>query len=157
MKSLRIGVFCLVAMLSTSAGSAASTWTIDKATHCRVEVPPSWESFTVQWTGACIDGLADGSGVLKGFSNGKVREFYYGRVKQGLLDLGVVETSEGYVAGRFKEGKAADEGDRQTYILAFREAVAAAKQASEFYRRKGNSASAKYYANKATTLDQQMD
>ncbi len=138
---------CLVAVLSAFPALAADHWKTDKATGCRVEAPQTWEKYTVQWTGACVAGFADGSGVLKGSC----------RAKQGVLEIGVIETDNGYIAGRFEDGKPVEDGDRQTSIDAFHEAVAGANQASEFYRQKGNTASAKYYSQKAKSLDQQMD
>ena len=157
MKLSRVGLSLLITVLCTFPACGEDHWKTDRATGCRIEAPQTWEKYAVQWTGACVEGRADGSGVLKAFSGGKVQELYYGRAKQGVLEIGVIETDNGYVAGRFADGKPVQDGDRETYIQAFHEAVAGANQASEYYRQKGNSSSAKYYAEKAKTLDQQMD
>jgi hypothetical protein len=157
MKLLRGCSLWLLALSCAFPALGEDHWKTDKATGCRIEAPQTWEKYTVQWIGTCVAGVADGSGVLKGFGKRKVQELYYGRASQGVLEIGVIETDKGYVAGRFTDGKAVQDGDRQTYILAFREAVAGANQASEYYREKGNPASSKYYSEKAKTLDQQMD
>jgi hypothetical protein len=86
-----------------------------------------------------------------------VSELYYGRVKHGVLDIGVIETDGGYIAGRFANGQPIKDDDRNSYIHAFREGAAAARCISRFYQRKGNAASARFYAEKAKNLDQQMD
>ncbi len=157
MRSRRALLICLFSLACALPASGVDRMKTDKATGCRIEAPESWESYAVQWTGACVGNLAHGSGVLKGLSEGKVQELFYGRVKQGILDIGVIETDRGYLAGRFADGKPVQNEDRQTYIRAFREAADGANQASEYYRQKGNAASANYYAQKAKTLDQQMD
>jgi hypothetical protein len=157
MKLLRACLLWLFAVACLLPAFAQDHLKTDKATGCRIEAPQTWEKFTVQWTGDCVGGVANGSGVLKGFCKGKVQELYYGRAKQGLLEIGVIEAENGYIAGRFTDGKPVQDGDRQTSILAFHEAAAGANQASEYYRKKGNAPSARYYADKAKTLDQQMD
>lgn len=157
MKWLRGFSLCLFALLWVFPAFGVDHWKTDKTTGCRFETPKTWEKYSAQWTGSCVAGVADGSGVLKGFCNGKVQELYYGKVKQGVLIIGVIEVDNGYIAGRFADGKPIQDGDRNTYILAFREAVAGANQASEFYKQRGNAATAKYYAEKAEKLDQQMD
>jgi hypothetical protein len=157
MKSFRALLICLFSIAFTLPASSADRMKTDKATGCRIEAPQSWENYAVQWIGACVSNLADGSGVLKGLNKGKVQELFYGHVKQGILEIGVIESDRGYVAGRFNEGEPVQSEDRQTYIQAFREGVASANQASDYYRQKGNAASAKYYAQKAKALDQQMD
>ncbi len=157
MKSVRMCLLWLFAVVCAFPAFGADHWKTDKTTGCRFEAPETWETYSAQWTGTCVAGVADGSGVLKSFCKGKVKEIYYGRVKQGVLDVGVIEADNGYIAGRFTDGKPVQDGDRNTYILAFREAVAAAKQASEFYKQKGNAATARFYSEKAKSLDQQMD
>ena len=156
MKSL-YWMLCLLAVLLVSSRAVAVTWKTDKTTGCRFQIPEGWQEYSAQWTGDCVEGLANGSGVLRSFSKGKVSELYYGRVKHGLLDVGVIETDGGYIAGRFADGKPIKDDDRNTYIQAFREGAAAARNVSEFYQHKGNAASARYYAEKAKNLDQQMD
>jgi hypothetical protein len=157
MKSFRALLVCLFWLACALTASGADRMKTDKATGCRIEAPESWEGYDVQWTGACMGNLADGSGVLKGQSKGKVQVLFYGRVKHGILEIGVIETDRGYLAGRFADGHPVRNEDRQTYVQAFREAVTGANQASEYYRRKENAASAKYYAQKAKTLDRQID
>lgn len=150
-------LICLFTLLSAPHSYAADAWKTDKVTGCRFQVPETWQDYSAQWTGNCVDGVADGSGVLRGFRKGRLNELYYGRVRHGVLEIGVIETDGGYIASRFADGKPLKDDDRNTYILAFREAAAGARWASRFYQRKGNSSSARYYAEKAKSLDQQID
>lgn len=157
MKPIYSWWICLLSVCFLVPASAQDRWHTDKASGCRIEAPEVWEKFAVQWTGDCVNGVADGSGVIRAICKGKVDGLFYGRVKRGLLEIGVIETPRGYLAGRFAGGKPVQDGERQTYIQAFRAAVSAANQASEHYRKKGNEASAKYYAAKAKSLNDQLD
>jgi len=144
----------LLWMSATAAG--ADTLALDKASGCRFQAPASWNYPVLHWTGPCEKSLASGSGVLRGYRDGKVVETFYGSYKDGKILIGVIETAGGFIAGRFENGKRVESDDPQGYIDAFRAASAAATQASETFRRNGNDASAQYYAEKAKLLDQQM-
>jgi len=148
------GVF---AVLLAIPASAAGDLKMDKTTGCRIQPPSTWQGYTVQWAGACVKGLADGVGVLKGLQKGKPLEFFYGRVAKGVLVVGVIDVGGGYMAGKFADGKPVESEDRNATIHAFDEAVAGAKAASQFYQQKGNAASAQYYAEKAKALGEAID
>jgi hypothetical protein len=157
MPVLRAFVFCFVAMSLSIPMKAADIWRSDKTASCRFEIPDDWQSYTVQWIGTCVEGKADGFGVLKGFEKGTLRELFYGQFKRGILTIGVIELNGGYIAGSFSKGKAVISEDRNVTIEAFRKASAAARWASDFYRNKENDASARYYENKSKRLADQMD
>ena len=127
------------------------------AKNCRIQIPVGWEAFTLKWVGGCSGGLADGRGALRATSQGKVARLFLGAVRAGELEVGAVDTGEGYIAGRFKDGKAVDSEERSDSIKGFEEAAAAAKEVSETFKVAGNAASAKFYATKATQLANQMD
>lgn len=61
---------------------------------------------TVIWNGACVDGWADGEGVVQWFSKGQSGQHYSGSVKRGIYDgqgsLRMVDASE--YTGHFVHG-----------------------------------------------------
>jgi hypothetical protein len=128
----------------------------DKATGCRFEPPEDWNQLVVRWAGSCTDGIANGEGVLRAYRDGKVVQTFYGRMASGHLALGAIETESGFIAGRFSKGRRLESDDPQVFIDAFRAAGRAAEQASASFRRQGNAASAKFYADKAKLLRDQM-
>ncbi len=125
--------------------------------HCRFFVPEGWAPRDVRWSGACRSGLADGRGTLRAYADGRVVRIFFGRLDAGWPVLGVIERTDGYLAGRFDAGKAVNDGDRNTLIQAFDEASAAALQMAAAFRQAGNTASALYYEGKAKQLAQQID
>lgn len=124
---------------------------------CKAERLQHWQPWVVKWKGACQAGVAEGLGVLLAYDKGRLAEAFYGRVRKGQPEFGVVETADGYLAGRFMDGKLITNDDRNTLIRAFREGASAALVASESFKRKGNQVSAKYYKDAAERLQSQMD
>ena len=124
---------------------------------CRFSAPDGWKQKATQWDGDCRAGLAEGIGVLKEYRDNKVKRFFFGRLKRGDIEFGVIDQNEGFVAGSFSDGHLIPSDDRQTFIRAFAEAEKAAAQASSRYRNAGNKASAEFYERKAKELREQMD
>jgi hypothetical protein len=136
------------------AGSAAPTF----AQQCQFVAPPEWSSATsIRWFGACDRGIASGQGVLRSYLNAKPGPAFYGRMVNGAPEFGVVETDNGFEAGRLKGGEVQQTGNRQTLIDAFRVGAAAARGVSAKFRSENNPGSAKFYADKAGKLERQMD
>jgi hypothetical protein len=127
------------------------------AKSCKVDAPDSWRGYSVQWEGPCESGIAEGLGALRAYQNQKVVEAFYGKVKAGQISFGVMETSDGYLAGKFVSGHLVKDQDRNTIISAFREGASGATAASESFSRKGNESSARYYKKIADRLASQMD
>lgn len=124
---------------------------------CAFNAPYGWSQNSTRWDGECRAGHADGIGILKEFSNRKVKRFFFGRVKDGNLDLGVIDQAEGYVAGQFAQGRLVPSEDRQIFVSAFAEAEKATSQAASRFSKAGNKASARFYKAKARELREQMD
>lgn len=125
---------------------------------CSVSIPAGWPSEDLRWSGPCPGGVAEGRGVVRAYADGRVVRIFYGRLRAGRLDLGAVELEGGYAAGRFDDqGRAISDGDRDTLILAFDEASAAARGMAQRMRSQGNETSARFYADRARRLAQQMD
>jgi hypothetical protein len=82
---------------------------------------------------------------------------FYGETSLGQLSVGVIDTGDGYMPGRFSAGAPIEREDRNEIIRAFRVASRAALTASERFREKGDAACARRYAGKADHLANQMD
>ena len=124
---------------------------------CRVSPPAEWKGRTLSWEGACREGKAYGEGVLRGYKKGGNTLIFFGAIENGELSLGVIEEPNGYIAGKFNEGKLISDSDRDTIVAAFRKASAAARTFSEKLKVNGNKQSSEFYLKKADELDQQMD
>jgi hypothetical protein len=152
---LVLGTACLGG--GPARGDDAGAPTKVAAKDCRFSVPDGWASYTLRWEGGCAAGLSDGKGALVATSNGKVARIFFGSMHGGELAIGVVDTPDGFVAGKFKGGKVIDTDDRSQIIRSFQEATAAAKSVSDHFKSLGKAASAKFYAEKAKALNEQMD
>jgi hypothetical protein len=142
-----------------AAGGAAASApaSLTGPARCRFAVPAGWDARQVRWTGDCRDGLAQGLGTLRALQGSQVLRIFYGRLKDGQPVLGAIELDGGYIAGRFENGQAVQDGDRPTLIQAFEAASAAAQQVAQHYQASGNPASARLYRQKARQLAQQLD
>jgi hypothetical protein len=151
---------CLVVAGSLLLPSLSLTAEGDAAlgrTDCRFSRPLGWNEPQLVWEGGCNNGKADALGVLRAYTNGLASRLFLGRMRGGEFDIGVIDLPEGYIAGRFVEGKAVQDGDRNVIINAFREASSAAKLVGELFRQAGNSAAADFYLEKSRKLAEQMD
>lgn len=124
---------------------------------CEFSVPDDWSRKTTQWDGNCMAGRAEGLGVLKEYRDKKVKRFFFGRLKGGEIEFGVIDQEEGFVAGSFAKGQLIPTDDRQSIINAFTEAEKSASQAANRFSKAGNKASALFYERKAKELREQMD
>ena len=133
---------------------------VPQATSIKCQVTPiaKWHDRSLDWDGGCKGGKADGSGVLRAYEKKSGSpEIFYGRMRRGELSWGAMEVEGGYKGGRFVRGELQDDGERNTIIQAFEIANGAAKAYSQRLQKSGNTASAKFYRNKADKLDRQMD
>lgn len=94
---------------------------------------------------------------MRAYEGGKVIRAFYGTLQSGQLVLGVIDQPDGFVAGRFEQGRVVNDGERNTLIQAFEDASAAARQVAAGYRRAGNAPSARFYEDKAKQLANQLD
>lgn len=129
-----------------------------RAQQCQFVAPADWSSSTsIRWFGACPGGGADGLGVLRSYFRGAPGPAFFGRMVAGTLDMGVIEGEGGFTAGRFRDGEVVAGADRQTLIDAFTLAAKAARATAARFKAEGNAASARFYADKADQLENQMD
>ncbi|WP_458386400.1 hypothetical protein [Rhizobium pisi] len=152
----------LAAMLSSNGIAAAAAdlqWSQDPGSHCKFVAPSSLTSGPTFWIGACVDGKASGDGMLRRRDGDKAGAAFFGRMKDGVPEIGVVDLSEGYKAGSFSDGDIGGqaESDPQNRIAAFRVAAEAARSVSAKYAAEKNAGSAHLYEDLAKTLEQQTD
>jgi len=103
----------LAAVLATAAASGclAEEWIAD-AQGCKLLNPRPMSNTSVQWSGGCLDGLAEGRGQLRWLVDGKPTVTYDGEMKAGRYSgQGVLATSTGSrYEGEFAEGRYAGRG-----------------------------------------------
>jgi hypothetical protein len=124
---------------------------------CRFAVPEGWSRFRLKWEGECDDGKAQGKGALKAFEKTRVDRIFFGSMEKGELNVGVMDTADGFIAGRFEHGSVVVTDDRSVVLESFEEASAAAKAVSDRFSKAGNAASARFYGDKASKLAKQLD
>ena len=104
----------LVAAPSYAQLSTKANWIADPKTGCVVWDPNPQPNETVSWSGPCVDGKAQGKGVLQWYVNGKpddrVEGEYRGGVKNGYIVLSWA--SGGSFRGTFVNGKAHGQGTK---------------------------------------------
>jgi hypothetical protein len=125
--------------------------------NCQFSPPNEWRDRVINWDGGCDAGRAHGQGVLRAYKKGETTFIYYGTLEHGELHLGVIEDSEGYLAGQFVQGKVVPNPDRNVIISAFRNASSAAKAYAQRLKQAGNHGSSGFYLKKSQELGQQMD
>ncbi|MGY5812287.1 hypothetical protein ACXHXG_31865 [Rhizobium sp. LEGMi198b] len=141
------------------AGSENWHWSQDPASHCKFVIPTSLTIGPTFWTGACVDGKASGAGMLRRRDGDRIGPAFFGQMRDGVPELGVVDLGDGYRAGKFSGDDIGDQTDLepQVRIDAFRIAADAARRVSSKYAAEKNSASAKHYEAIAKTLDLQIE
>lgn len=148
-------LFAVGLLAAAPALSAAPTWTGRQ--DCQFIVPAEWQDSSVIWDGACTAAKANGQGVLRGYRKGASTRLFLGRMKQGKLNLGVIEEENGYIAGEFVDGVAVPNPERNIAIKAFESASAAARELGQRLKKRKKDSSAAYYLHKAQNLEQVMD
>ena len=157
-----VPIALVVILYSNGTGGAAPTdlhWSQDPGTHCKFVAPASLTSGPTFWIGSCIDGKASGEGMLRRRDGGQAGPAFFGRLKKGIPEIGVIDLAEGYRAGSFRNGDIGGqaEPEPQNRIDAFRIAAEAARSVSAHYAAENNAGSAHIYEELAKTLEQQTD
>ncbi|MFC5548112.1 hypothetical protein [Massilia aerilata] len=146
-----------MAAAAAACNLAAAAGTPFSVAPCDFKAPDQWGEYSVRWAGTCANGKAEGLGVLRAYRDGQVQQIYFGRFVQGEPSFGVIDHPEGFIAGRFKNGKLVDNEERQDVISAFRAGEAAALAFAQQLKRNGNASSARFYQEKAHKLATQME
>jgi hypothetical protein len=129
---------------------------------CRFQRPAIWAAGRVVWLGRCQNGFAEGSGVIVNEVRDAEPEHFYGRLDNGSPTIGVLQTANGFMAGRWTRGTVAaalpdDVAQRTVVIEAFRVAASAATAVSKSFAKKADAESSDFYAKQARLLREQMD
>lgn len=77
-----------IAALSTSAPTFAQapspdSWIADGKTGCKIRNPAPQPRESVTWSGACPNGIAEGTGVLQWFDDDRATDRYEGEMRDG--------------------------------------------------------------------------
>lgn len=108
------GAFVILGLLLSSSASAQTArcpagppgWKADSRTGCKIWNQCPQHNETVTWSGACIDGMANGVGTSVWYRDGKQIRFYEGSVKAGLSDgRGIARAEWGSIEGEWREGR----------------------------------------------------
>ncbi|MGZ9720072.1 MULTISPECIES: hypothetical protein [Rhizobium] len=159
---VRAASFTALGLLGTStcvrAGSE-NAWLEDPASHCRFVAPASLTAGPTFWIGACPDGKASGTGMLRRRDGDRVGAAFFGKMKGGVPHIGVVDLVDGYRAGNFDRGDigAQAESNPQVRIDAFRAAIEAARLVSLKYKAEHKDTSAQFYETLAKTFEAQIE
>ena len=78
-----LSVIILLAAANVHAQNDGTMATIADENGCKVYNPMPQENESISWDGACVDGYADGKGVLDWFINGQLEERYEGELQKG--------------------------------------------------------------------------
>ncbi|MDH7801881.1 hypothetical protein [Rhizobium sp. AN73] len=140
------------------AGSVDHHWSEDPMTHCKFTAPASLTNGPTFWTGTCVDGKATGTGMLRRRDGNRAGPAFFGQMKHGLPQIGVVDLGDGYQVVAFSDdGVDRTELEPQARIDAFRIAVEAARQVSAKYATEKNTVSSQHYDAIAKTLELQIE
>lgn len=81
------GLLVAIALpLSTPASTQApapDSWIEDDKTGCKIRNPAPQPRESVAWSGACPNGIAEGTGVLQWFDGGRPTDRYEGELRDG--------------------------------------------------------------------------
>lgn len=147
---------------SPSGAGAPTEPRFEGQSGCRFQRPVVWTGGQVTWLGSCQQGFADGNGVLINAVEGAAPERFYGRLERGSPSIGVLQTDNGFLAGRWARGTVAaeltdDVAQRNVMLDAFQVAATAATAVSRSFAEKKDGESEGFYAKQARLLREQMD
>ena len=92
--------YLFILLLMVAGQNYAGEWFLDTINGCKVWNKAPQPNETMKWTGACLNGFADGKGELSWLYDGKI-SIYKGSMKNGELDGIRVYTGAN---GFYKEG-----------------------------------------------------
>jgi hypothetical protein len=78
-----VGIALAPAASAQTHGQASAGWISDQKTGCKVWDPSPEPNETVEWSGPCKNGFADGEGTLQWTENGRPSDRYVGEYHDG--------------------------------------------------------------------------
>ena len=79
-----------LAGLALAAPAMADTWVTDSLSGCEVWLPEKEKNESVSWSGHCVNGKANGAGVLVVFDGTRVVGRYEGSMNDGRAQGDIV-------------------------------------------------------------------
>ena len=152
-----VALLCLAASAQSMPVSARPTVAMQGRLPCRFHAPTALGTGRVEWIGLCKGGYAHGSGMLQVRRPKGPGPAFYGRVDQGVPQIGAIELPSGYIVGRSGNGEIIQASEIANRDAAFTAAMDAARAVARIYRTRHNSASQAYYEKKADELCQQSE
>src|SRR6185437_12637990 len=106
------GAVFLAQVWIVSASATEPGWIADPNTGCKVWEPEPLPNETISWNGTCENGMADGSGTLQWYVNGKLVNKYEGSYRNGQENGHGVKTyaNGDRFEGEWLDGKASGHG-----------------------------------------------
>ncbi len=65
--------------------TSAETYITSTDSHCKVSNPTPKENETITWSGACVNGFANGQGTVQWYQNGKKTSTFIGNLRNGKM------------------------------------------------------------------------
>jgi len=104
----RITTVCLLIATALSASAPApaqapspDSWIEDSKTGCRIRNPAPQPRESVTWSGACPNGIAEGTGILQWFDDDRPTDRYEGELSDGWASGRGIATST-VIADRYE-------------------------------------------------------
>lgn len=157
--ALSFAALGILAVSRFSYAGSEQTWQEDPVSHCKFVAPASLTAGPTFWTGACTDGKASGDGMLRRRDGDRAGAGFFGQMKDGIPQIGVVDLDEGYRVGTFDRNDIGNQAELEPQIRidAFRAAIEAARLVSSKYKAENKDASAQLYETLAKTFEAQLD
>lgn len=81
----RLARLALLCLIGTASGAQAQQGWITDANGCKIANPNPRPTESVKWNGACVDGFADGQGVMQWYSDSAPGPRYEGNLRRGVV------------------------------------------------------------------------
>ena len=134
-------------------------WSQDPSTRCRFVAPRSLPAGPTYWTGPCPGGKAAGYGMLRRRDGARIGPGFFGEMRGGVPQIGVIDLDGGYRVGKFADGDigGARELEWAERSAAFEAAIRGARAVKAHYVARKNAASARHYEAVIKTLELQIE
>ncbi len=166
---IAVALVCLLhGPVALSAVVTSTVTATDRNTGCKMVVPKlyattpqtaepqpplkPWGQPVMHWSGNCANKRAEGNGVARMMSGGKVIGVWYGSVTHGILSAGVIEDSYGYEAMIFANGRFSPPSDPAAEGRIIAAAKTAAEDIARGFEKAGNAGSARFYRERAKAI-----
>ena len=105
-KKLLGKVIVVLSLILFSKATLAGEWILSSDTKCKLWNPSPTTNESITWNGSCLDGIAQGRGIVQWFLNELPTNRYEGQVEAGKRHgLGVVTYKNGVrIEGQFRDG-----------------------------------------------------